>query len=247
MPRRPDSLLDVPRVRDWMGTRVLMRVDTEAPLVALTFDDGPSPRNTGPLLDLLGRLEVPATFFVLGRYARHHGDLVRRTAAEGHEVANHGTWHLPLPLLPSPLVRREVRTNGELLTRLLGRRPRYYRPANGWFTARVLEILREEGYRPVVGDVYPVDSKRPGTGRIVDRVLRKTGPGSIIILHDGGWRPHTDRRQTLEAVERIVEALRERGYGFRTLSALEEGLPLEAEAPAVTPGTATPGARGRGA
>jgi peptidoglycan/xylan/chitin deacetylase (PgdA/CDA1 family) len=160
-------------------------------------------------------------------------------AAEGHEVGNHGTWHLPLPLLPTALVRREIRWTGDLLEGLLGRRPRYYRPANGWFNARVLDVLREEGFRPVVGDVYPVDSKKPGVDRIVDRILRKVGPGSIIILHDGGWRARTDRGQTLAAVEEVVIALRERGYRFLTLSELETG------EPEITPGTASPAARGR--
>jgi peptidoglycan/xylan/chitin deacetylase (PgdA/CDA1 family) len=241
MPQRPDSLLDVPQVRDWMGSRLLMNVDTEERLVALTFDDGPSPRNTPPLLDLLGRLGVPATFFVLGRYARTRGDLVRRAVAEGHEVGNHGTWHVPLPLLPSALVRREVRTTGELLARILGHPPRYYRPALGWFNGRILELLREEGYRPVIGDVYPVDSKKPGTERIVERVLTRTRPGSIIILHDGGWRARSDRRQTLAAVEGIVTALRDRGYGFRTLTGLETG------DAGLTRGTGSPAARDRGA
>jgi hypothetical protein len=79
----------------------LYAVRTEARAVALTFDDGPDPRNTPQILDLLARYHVHATFFVLGSAAKHYPGIVRRSAAGGNEIGNHGWTHLhiyPLPI-----------------------------------------------------------------------------------------------------------------------------------------------------
>jgi peptidoglycan/xylan/chitin deacetylase (PgdA/CDA1 family) len=75
-----------------------------------------------------------------------------------------------------------------------------------------------------LGNVYPRDSRRPGRERIVKRVLDRIVPGAIVILHDGGWHPHVDRRQTVEAVDALIDRLGADGYRFQTLSALEAGI-----------------------
>jgi len=214
------TLLDVPQVRDYLERHFLLRVETTEPRIALTFDDGPSPRNTPRLLDLLAGKGIPATFFVLGRYVRRFPHVVKRAADEGHELASHGTWHLPLPLLPDAVIRRDIETTGRMLEKLLGTRPRYFRPPMGWFNGRVLRVIERLGYQPVIGSVYPKDSDRPGADAIVDRVLRRVGPGDIVILHDSGWSSRSNGDQTLEEVDRLTDILGERGYRFDTLTAL---------------------------
>jgi peptidoglycan/xylan/chitin deacetylase (PgdA/CDA1 family) len=214
------SLLDSARIRRHLADRLLISVATPEKRVALTFDDGPNSRHTPELLDLLGEHGVRVTFFLVGRRVRQFPDLARRIVAEGHEVGNHGMHHLPLVLLPPPLLRREVEAAGSVIETVTGVRPRYFRPPMGWFTDRALATIRGLGYEPVIGNIHPRDSSRPGTGRIVDHVLTRVSPGSIIILHDGGWVESVDRSQSIRAVGTIVQSLEDRGYRFATLSEL---------------------------
>jgi len=217
------TLLDLPSVRRYLSRRFLCSVPTEEKRLALTFDDGPNRGNTPALLDLLAEKRVRATFFLLGRYIRGREDLVRRALDEGHEIGNHGTWHLPLPLLPRRLLHREIRRSEEQIVDITKHPTRFYRPALGWFSRRVVEDLRGFGYQPVIGNIHPQDSGRPGVEAIVGRVLRRVEPGSIVILHDGGWHPRVNRLQTVEAVGRLVDLLRDRGYRFQTLGGLVDG------------------------
>ncbi len=83
-----------------------------------------------------------------------------------------------------------------------------------------MDILEKQGYETVVGDVYPRDSHRPGKDKIIQRVLSRTAPGSIIILHDGGNTRNVDRSQTLEAIEEIIPEIKKKGFEFVTLSQL---------------------------
>jgi peptidoglycan/xylan/chitin deacetylase (PgdA/CDA1 family) len=94
------------------------------------------------------------------------------------------------------------------------------RPPQGAFTKRTLDIVEEIGYTTVVGDVYPRDPHRPGTQKIIDRVLDRTVSGSIIILHDGATSKGSDRSQTVEATKEIVPRLQEKGFNFVTVSQL---------------------------
>lgn len=214
------SLLDIPAVRDFLSQRIMLSVATGEKRLALTFDDGPHPRHTPRLLELLASKEIPATFFVVGRWVRKFGDVVAQTASAGHEIGNHSDLHVPMSLLPAPLIRRELRTTEDLVRRATGHRPSFFRPPMGWFNATVLEVARGMGYRPVIGSIHPRDSRTPGLKYILDHVRPRIEPGAIIILHDGGWRVGVDRSQTIEAVDRLTDELLENGYGFHTLSAL---------------------------
>jgi peptidoglycan-N-acetylglucosamine deacetylase len=196
------SLLDVPSVRRRLEQHLLCSVATEEKRVALTFDDGPHPRHTPRLLDLLESREVSATFFLVGRRVRAFPELARSIVTRGHETGNHGYAHVPLPLVPGPLLAREVDRAGRLIEQVTGARPRFFRPPMGWFTVRSLRAVRRMGYEPVIGTVHPRDSSQPGTEAIVDHVMNRVEPGAILILHDGGWA---------------------RGYRFETLSNLVGG------------------------
>lgn len=220
------NLLESERVRSYIRGKLLLSVPTAGRRVALTFDDGPSPRNTPVLLDVLSRHRIRATFFLVGAHVRRHPELVTRIAEEGHEIANHSEHHLILPLLPTPLLRREILKPAERIEALTGKRPRFFRPPMGWFSGRVLRVLAEEGFDPVIGSINPQDSRRPPAERIEAFVMERVGPGSVVILHDGGRSPRADRSGTVEAVDRIAGRLLADGYRFETLSELtadEEG------------------------
>jgi cellulose synthase/poly-beta-1,6-N-acetylglucosamine synthase-like glycosyltransferase/peptidoglycan/xylan/chitin deacetylase (PgdA/CDA1 family) len=190
--------------------------------VALTFDDGPDPRWTPQVLDLLERERVPATFFVTGAAAARHPALVRRALAAGHEVGNHTWSHADLSGRPAWQRNLELSLSqlglagSAKVTSALFRPPYSSQPSA--LRAPDLEVLRhvtEAGYVAVLSDRDPKDWSSPG----VDAILERAGPvgddgGAIVLLHDAGG----DRSQTLQALPRLIADYRERGYRFTTVS-----------------------------
>lgn len=214
------ELLDIPAVRAYLDRRFLCRASTREKRLAITFDDGPHRTHTIELCEMLERKGIRATFFVVGRHVRRFPDVVARLAAEGHEIGNHTDRHLPLSLLPAPMIRRELAVAHELILRAAGRGPEFFRPPMGWFSGTVLAEVARMGYRPVIGSIHPHDSRKPGVEEITGHVLSRVEPGAIIILHDGGWSVGVDRSQTVRAVDRLTDDLLEDGYRFETLGEL---------------------------
>jgi peptidoglycan/xylan/chitin deacetylase (PgdA/CDA1 family) len=118
------------------------------------------------------------------------------------------------------MLRREIRRTGDAIERWTGRHPRFFRPPMGWFSHRCVRVLEEEGYQPVIGNIHPEDSRRRQAEVIFDSIRIRLTPGSIIILHDGGWRATIDRTPTIEAVDRLTDELGAAGYRFVTLDEL---------------------------
>ena len=214
------NLLANPAFRAYLNRRILCEVHGAGRRVALTFDDGPNPYHTPPLLDLLADRGVRATFFVVGRRAERFGGLLKRMAAEGHEIGNHSYLHAPLVFMTRRMIGAELRRTSELIVECTARPPRFVRPPMGWFNDRLLRECESQGLQPVIGSVNPRDSRRPGAESIEAEVLRETQPGSIIILHDGGWRLSVDRSQTLVATGRIIDDLLSRRYAVGSLGEL---------------------------
>jgi peptidoglycan/xylan/chitin deacetylase (PgdA/CDA1 family) len=210
---RPSSPLFGPTLRSGPRGR---------PRAALTFDDGPGP-STPDVLDALAGEGVRATFFVLGRQAERHPDLVRRIAAEGHEIGNHGYDHGILVFrgdahVADQLSRTESavhRAAGEGTMRPLFRAPHGYR---GPATARA---AGRRGYRVASWTRGVFDSAEPGADVIAERATRALVPGAVILLHDAdGWAPERVRGQTAAAIPSICRAARERGIELVPLGEL---------------------------
>ena len=197
---------------------VLHTIPGEGRRVALTFDDGPNPRATPLILDTLASERVPAAFFVLGKAAERWPELVRRAAAEGHQIGNHGHAHRKLHLRTPPEIRRDLERGTRAIERACGERPRYFRAPHGYRNPWVTPIARSLGQRTVGWTLGVWDSDRPGVDEIVRRVLAGVRPGAIVLLHDGdGYDPDGDRLQTALALPAIIEGLRGRGYCFERL------------------------------
>jgi peptidoglycan-N-acetylglucosamine deacetylase len=176
--------------------------------VALTFDDGPDPRFTGAILDLLRDHGVVASFFCTGMNAAAHPDLVARIAAEGHPIGNH-TWSHPyLPELGRDEVLRQVDTTNAALARVTGQVPVLARPPYGARTPDVLQWLAGQGLTTVLWDVDPCDWASPGRDAIADGVAAGVRPGSVVLMHDGGG----DRWQTVAALPAVLAGLLGQGY-----------------------------------
>jgi peptidoglycan/xylan/chitin deacetylase (PgdA/CDA1 family) len=198
--------------------RVLTHLPGDEPVVSLTFDDGPNPRATPRILDVLRRERVRATFFVLGRHAERWPEIVRRAALEGHQLGNHGYFHRKLHRRTPAYVRDDLTRGTEQIVRASGVRPRHFRAPHGFRSPWVTPIASSLGQRTVGWSLGVWDSARPGADAIAYRALEGMQAGSILLLHDGdGYDPDGDRLQTAEALPAIIEGLRGRGFRFTTL------------------------------
>ncbi|WNC03093.1 polysaccharide deacetylase family protein [Streptomyces sp. CGMCC 4.7035] len=193
-----------------------------AKCIALTFDAGPS-ENSARLLDILKEKKVPATFFLLGkRHIEKYPELVKRMAAEGHEVASH-TWdHKILTEISPKEIREELEKPNEAIEKLTGRKPTLMRPPQGRTNDTVNKISRELGLAEVLWSVTAKDYTTNDSKLIQKRVLEQASRDGIILLHD-------IYAGTVPAVPGIIDALKERGYVFVTVPQL------------LAPGKAEPG------
>lgn len=200
------SLLNDARVRRTWLAHLMCEVPTAGPRFALTFDDGPSPRNTPVLLEVLARHRARATFFVMTARLRRHADLVRRMAAAGHEIGIHGGIHLPGWSLPRFWFDRELKEAIAAVIAVMGRRPRHYRAPFGLLTPVHVRWARAQGLTAVLGSIYPRDHEARTAAQIVAQVEPRLGPGSIVILHDSNALWDADRSATVGAVDAILDA-----------------------------------------
>lgn len=178
--------------------------------VALTFDDGPSPRCTPQLLDGLRDLGAKATFFVVGCQAVKDPDIVRRIADEGHQVGNHSYDHAALDQLTPTQALADLEKNDALLRELLGDGDYWVRPPYGLLTDDEAARLTV----PLVNwSVDTEDWRTKNCDKILDVIYRCTGDGDIVLLHDRYLN-------TVEATLKAIAHLQQQGYVFVTVSEL---------------------------
>jgi peptidoglycan/xylan/chitin deacetylase (PgdA/CDA1 family) len=203
----------------WIFGKPLTHLPGPTSAVSITFDDGPNPRATPVILDVLRREQVRATFFVLGRHADRWPELVRRMADEGHQIANHGYWHRKLHRRTPGYVRDDLTRGTEAVCLAAGLTGlHHFRAPHGFRNPWVTPIAASLGQRTVGWSLGVWDSARPGADEIVRRALAGMRAGSILLMHDGdGYDEEGDRMQTAVALPRIIEGLRARGHRFVTL------------------------------
>jgi peptidoglycan-N-acetylglucosamine deacetylase len=175
--------------------------------VALTFDDGPSPKNTPQILKILQEERVPATFFVIGQNSQRHPELLKQIHAEGHTIGNHTFSHVKLTAQSSETIRVELEKTREVIQTTTGQSNGLFRPPFGAFDARSLAEMAIRRFDAVLWSVDSRDWTHPGVQVIRKNVLSTVQSGSIVLFHD-------DRDQTAEALPSIIRALKEQGYHF---------------------------------
>ncbi|MFQ6842663.1 MAG: polysaccharide deacetylase family protein [Lachnospiraceae bacterium] len=178
--------------------------------VALTFDDGPHPVYTPQLLDGLKERGVHVTFFVVGKNILGNEALLKRMETEGHLIGNHTYSHVKLSELDIARACAEVEKTNALICEVTGKEPEFIRPPFGEWK-KAMECSFE--MIPVLWDVDPLDWTTKNTALVVERVLKDTKPGDIILLHDY-------YQSSVDAALEIVDALTERGYKFVTVDEL---------------------------
>lgn len=187
--------------------------------IALTFDDGPHPRYTPLILDILKEFDIPATFFVVGSNVEFYPDLIRRIANEGHEIGNHTYHHNHVAKMSLEDLTQDITRCNDAIEKITGARPRYFRPPEGVCNKSVQEICNTTNTTIVMWSVDTRDWAHTPIAEICQNVRRNTKNGSIILMHDfiGKNSP------TPKALRQIIPMLLELGYEFVTVSQLLEG------------------------
>ncbi|WP_425801252.1 polysaccharide deacetylase family protein [Desulfitobacterium sp. Sab5] len=186
---------------------------TEKKVAALTFDDGPDPPFTEPILNILKQKGVKATFFVIGENAKQNPAFIKRIVQDGHEIGNHSYTHNN----NQSKMLSEIRKTDEVVFTETGVHTHFYRPPGGYASKGVIAAIKKQEYIFTLWSVDSKDWRRPGVNRIMNNVMSKMSPGAIVLFHDGGGY----RSQTVEALGKIIDTLRSEGYSFVTLSELK--------------------------
>lgn len=219
---------------------VFTRCAVPAPVIAITFDDGPNPDHTPRLLEMLKVRNIKATFFMVGRCVVTWPHLVKRMVEEGHEVANHSWSHPLLTSLGNTSLDSQIQRTHDAIIKACGIAPRHYRPPYGAIGMSQRKYIHEHfGYSTILWDVDPLDWKTPrNSKKVQERILANTKSGSIILTHD-------IHGSTVDAMPATLDALMARGYQFATVSQLielerETASTVVATAPAPVPLTPEP-------
>mgnify|MGYP002794366652 FL=1 len=182
----------------------------EKPSIAITFDDGPSSRYTGRLLDGLKERNVKASFFLIGENAEESPVLVERIYKEGHLIGNHTYSHVQMTHLSEEAAVREIEKTDQVISAITGEHVAYMRPPFGAWQ-RELEVRMV--VLPVLWSVDPLDWTTENVDEIVSKVVTEVEEGDIILLHDC-------YASSVEAALRIVDILQKEGYEFVTVDRL---------------------------
>ena len=194
------------------------RVETTSPVVALTFDDGPTPTASDSILAILRREGVSATFFFIGAELAANPSLAPRFVRDGHELGNHSYSHQRMLLKSPGFIRRELESTDSLLRQAGQPAPIHFRPPYGKKLFGLPWQLARSQRTTIMWDIEPESNPAvaQNADSIVAQVLEKARPGSIILLHV----MYPSRQESLRSVEGIVRGLKARGYRFATVSEL---------------------------
>lgn len=201
----------------------IYRVNTEEKIVALTFDDGPSPMWTPQILDQLKEAGIKATFFMLGKHVEQYPEVARRVAREGHEIESHGYDHKVMVYYKIDELKKEINNTEKIIRDVTGQTTRYFRPPKAWLTDAEKQKIKEMGYGIVLWSLNSKDWVTFHDKQITSYILRYIRAGDIILFHDSGGVFSTEggnRMQTVKTIPRIARKLKEKGYRFVTISEL---------------------------
>ena len=192
--------------------------------LALTFDDGPNDPYTMRLLDVLGKHNVKATFFLIGRYVKRRPDIVREIGQRGHVIGNHTFTHPRLIFQPAARIRQEILQCRDAISEAVGEHSNLFRPPWGGRRPGVFRMVRQLGLEPIMWNVSGHDWDAPSAEFIEQRVAKKIRGGEVILLHEGGHAAFgADRSKTVEAVDRIITRYKAEGFDLGTVPNMMRG------------------------
>lgn len=195
-------------------------VSTSNPVVALTFDDGPDPVFTPRLLDILKKYRTKATFFMVGKAAERHPDIVREVAVAGHAIGNHSWDHPSFPMITGCERRSQILACEKAIAPYGAK---LFRPPYGDQSLRSRLEASWLGYQVIMYSVTAVDWLDHDADWMKSRIMSRIKNGSIILFHDSLFQyrdsRYADRVPMLDALDMLLEELGER-YTFVTIPEL---------------------------
>jgi peptidoglycan-N-acetylglucosamine deacetylase len=194
---------------DWMGF-------TNEKIVALTFDDGPDPRFTPKVLEILKKYHIPATFFVEGINVSEYPELVLEEYKSGHTIGNHTFTHPHLSILTVTGVKDEITFTDDEIQKITGEIPALFRPPYEELTDNIIKASRELHRTIIMSTITLEHTSDPTAKTEADRVSNLIFPGAIILAHDG----RLNRSKSVSALHFLIQALTAKGYRFVSMSEL---------------------------
>ena len=195
---------------------IIPRINTRQKVVALTFDDGPTPGVTEDVLSVLDEEGVKATFFVVGSELERHLEEGRKIVAAGHELGNHSYSHKRMVLKTPSFIESEIERTDQLIRQAGYQSTIHFRPPYGKKLILLPYFLSRTSRKTITWDVEP-DSYpdiAADSNKIVAHVMEKVRPGSIILLHV----MYKSRNETRKEVKGVITGLKGQGYSFKTIS-----------------------------
>ena len=191
--------------------------DTSQKVIYLTFDAGYENGNTEKILDILKKQEVPAAFFLVGNYMEKNKDLVRRMTQEGHIVGNHTMHHPDMQKKDAASFRKELTDLEDLFRQITGKElPKYYRPPQGLYSQKNLEMAQSMGYKTVFWSLAYADwdnSNQPTADYAFSKLLPRIHNGAVLLLH-------STSKTNAEILDELLTRYKEMGYSFASLDTL---------------------------
>ncbi|MBK5211099.1 MAG: polysaccharide deacetylase family protein [Coriobacteriia bacterium] len=182
-------------------------------VVALTFDDGPNPGETGKILAILKKENAKATFFMIGTNVEKYPVLAKKVSDSGNQVALHSYHHVSLTTKSFATIKNEILKGKAVILKATGKVPTWMRPPYGAVDGTVYDAIKNANLGVAFWNVDTIDWRRPGKQRIINRAVFGMSPGVVILMHDGAG----NRSQTVKALPGIIGEYRDAGYRFVTI------------------------------
>jgi polysaccharide deacetylase family sporulation protein PdaB len=188
-------------------------VDTKEKKIAISFDAAWGQIYTREILDILDKYNVKTTFFLVGFWVDKHPDLVKEIYARGHEIGNHSTTHPKMSLLSKEEITKELEITSEKIEKIIDKKPTVFRPPFGDYNNTLIETAQSLGYYTIQWDVDSLDWKEIGVEHVVDRVVKNTKNGSIVLFHNNA-------KYITQYLPLVLEKLQSQGYKIVPISEL---------------------------
>ena len=196
--------------------RVYCRNAAKEKKIALTFDDGPHPRFTKEILDILKEYGIKATFFIIGINAENYPESLKLIVDSGCEIGNHTYSHHRTDKMTSDELEQEIRKCEDVLYSMTGIKPKLFRPPQGRVNGNLLKVSDKLGYSVILWSIDTLDWSHNPSDKICASVKNNLINGDIILMHDY----ISGKNTTCEALRRLIPELLSKGYEFVTVSEL---------------------------
>jgi peptidoglycan-N-acetylglucosamine deacetylase len=226
-----DEMNEVPK--PFRGTIVYQgKLKTNEKVIALTFDDGPGPKNTVEILEILKKNNIKATFFMIGQMVEYFPKIAQQVAADGHVIGNH-TWHHWYFQMDAATAASEIDRTADIIYKTTGKKTTLFRPPGGFLNNGLAQYARNQKYAVMMWSEESGDAERrsPQVPMLVKNVLKYAKPGAIVLMHDGGG----NRSRSVKALPEMIAGLKAQGYRFVTIPQLLEMQAQEEKAGELTP------------